>query len=113
MDIASIGTLILGGGGLVTGVLALLSAKTNKNKTKSETNLNIANEAHYRENIHQSREALLQKEIILLREEVAALRTLIEKHMSWDWEVVRQLRLAGIEFREPPTLNYAKESKEK
>lgn len=51
-------------------------------------------------------------EITALKEEVNALRSLIEAHVPWDWEVVRQLKLAGIEFRTPPTLNYISGKKE-
>lgn len=119
MDWSSLATLLLGGGGLVTGFLALYSARANRSKVHSETEMNFANAAHSRETMHQSREIFLREEmdkaheklhqeIMLLKEEVGSLRTLIESHVPWDWEVVRQLKLAGIDFRDPPTLNYIK-----
>ena len=119
LDWSTLGTIILGGGGLITGILALFSARSNKNKLDSETDINVANAAQSREKLHQSRELFLrnevdevrqafEREITELRNEVTWLRVLIENHVPWDWEVVRQLKLAGIEFRDPPTLNYLK-----
>jgi len=119
MSVTEIGTLILGGGGLITGLLALFSANVNKRKTNTEADVNDANAANSREQLLQSREIFwrkefetmqenFQSEIDELRTEVAWLRVLIENHVPWDWEVVRQLKLAGIEFREPPTLHYIK-----
>ena len=119
LDWSSLGTIILGGGGLITGILAMFSARANKSKLNSETNINIANVEHSREKLHQSRELFwrnevdqvrlaFEREIQELRNEVTWLRVLIENHVPWDWEVVRQLKLAGIEFRNPPTLNYIK-----
>lgn len=105
---STIGTVILGSGGLITGVLALLSSKSNKNKIDSETDINIANVEQVRENLSQSRERFLSEEITALKQEVGWLRLLIENHVPWDWEVVRQLKLAGIEMTNPPTLNYIK-----
>lgn len=120
-DFSSLLTYVLGGGGLITALIALFSARSNKDKTNSETYLNIANAQQSRENLHQSRETFLrdemdkvhsnlQKEINNLKKEVSSLRVLIESHVPWDWEVVRQLKLAGIDFRDPPTLNYIKEN---
>lgn len=122
-DATTLGTMILGTGGLITGALALFSARANRSKTTSEANLNIANAEQSRENLHQSREMFLrlemenlrnnlQKEVNELRDEVISLRLLIESHVPWDWEVVRQLKLAGIDFRDPPTLNYFKQKPE-
>lgn len=119
LDWSSVGTIILGGGGLVTGILALFSARASKGKINSETDINIANVEQSREKLHQSRELFwrnevdkvresFEREIKELRNEVTWLRVLIENHVPWDWEVVRQLKLAGIEFRNPPTLNYIK-----
>jgi hypothetical protein len=116
-------TLVLGVGGLITAIIALFSARSGKNKINSETSLNNANVEQSRENLHQSRELFLrtevekiretlQEEINLLRSEVTSLRILIESHVPWDWEVVRQLKLAGIDFRDPPTLNYLKQQPE-
>ena len=116
-DLSSIGTMVLGGGGLITGLLAMFSARANRSKTNSETNINIASAEQSRENLHQSRELFwraeleevrktFQSETIELRKEVTCLRMLIENHVPWDWEVVRQLKLAGFDFRDPPTLNY-------
>ncbi len=117
LDATSWGTIILGASGLITGLLAIHSARSSRNKVDSETNLNVASEQQSRENLHQSRELFLRKEIDELRyvfdheisdlrNELASLRALIEAHVPWDWEVVRQLKLAGIDFRDPPTLNY-------
>jgi hypothetical protein len=122
-DLSSLGTLILGGGGLITGLLALFSARASKNKINSETTLNFASFEQSRENLHQSREIFwrsevekmqnsFESEVVGLREDVASLRILIENHVLWDWEVVRQLKLAGIEFRDPPSLNYIKRKTE-
>lgn len=124
MNWSSIGTIILGGGGLVTGILALFSARANKGKIHSETEVNIANAEHTRESIHHSREMFLYDEmekvhkklrddIEFLREEVGVLRRLIESHVPWDWEVIRQLKLAGIDFRDPPSLNYIKDTRKR
>lgn len=117
LNATSWGTLILGFSGLVTGLLAFHSARSSKSKIESETSINVANAEQSREILHQSRETFLrtemdqmrelfEREIGLLREEVSILRALIENHVPWDWEVVRQLKLAGIDFRDPPTLNY-------
>ena len=117
LDWSSLGTIILGGGGLITGALALFSARANKSKVNSETNLNIASVEESREKLHQSRELFWRNEMQMMREsfereiqelrnEVTWLRVLIENHVPWDWEVVRLLKLAGIEYRDPPTLNY-------
>lgn len=122
-DMSSLGTIILGGGGLVTGLLALFSARANRSKTDSETKVNIAAFEQTREALYQSREAFWRKEVNelhdsfeeeveTLRAEVAWLRILIENHVPWDWEVVRQLKLSGIDFRLPPTLNYIKHKPE-
>lgn len=119
MSVITVATLFLGGGGLITGLLALFSANVNKRKTNTEADVNDANAANSREQLLQSRELFwrkefqtmqenFQSEIDELRTEVAWLRVLIENHVPWDWEVVRQLKLAGIEFREPPTLHYIK-----
>lgn len=108
MNWSSIGTFILGCGGLITGILALLSARANKDKINSETKINLTNAEQARETMHHSRENYLHEEIILMREEITALRRLIELHVPWDWEIMRQLKLAGIEYREPPTLHYIK-----
>lgn len=116
-DATSFGTLILGGSGLVTGVLALFSARANRGKVNSETEINSANAAQSRESLYQSRELFWRNEVSnvreqfsndinFLKEEVTFLRILIEKHVIWDWEVMRTLKLAGIDFRDPPTLNY-------
>lgn len=123
-DWSTLGTIILGGGGLVTGILALFSARANKGKINSETKLNIANVEHTREQLHQSRELFLRNEIENirqtfdheieeLRDQVSSLQSLIEIHVPWDWEVVRQFKLLGIDFREPPTLNYIKHKSNK
>ena len=124
LDWSSLGTIILGGGGLVTGILALFSARANKSKVNSETNLNIASVEASREKLHQSRELFwrtemkqmresFEREIQELRNEVTWLRVLIENHVPWDWEVVRLLKLAGIEYRDPPTLNYLQSKNDK
>lgn len=119
LDWSALGTIILGGGGLITGILALFSARSNKSKIDSETDINVANVEQSREKLHQSRELFwrneveqvreaFEREIADLRNEVTWLRVLIENHVPWDWEVVRQLKLAGIDYRDPPTLNYIK-----
>lgn len=121
LDWSTAGTLLLGGGGLITGALALFSARANKQKVNSETNINIATLEQSRETLHQSRELFwrteiekmretFEREIAAMRQELAALRMLIEAHVPWDWEVVRQLKLMGVDFRDPPTLNYIKKN---
>ena len=116
---STVGTLILGSGGLITGVLALLSSRSSKNKIDSETQVNIASAAQSHEMLVESRETFWRKEtefakeafeveLVSLKKEVAWMRILIENHVPWDWEVVRQLKLAGIEVSNPPTLNYVK-----
>ena len=117
---SSVGTMLLSGGGLITAILALFSARAAKNKTNSETDVNIAAVEMSRENLYQSREMFLhaeiervKKELNLMKEEISSLRSLIESHAPWDWEVMRQLKLAGIDFREPPTLNYIQDAARK
>lgn len=116
---STVGTLILGSGGLITGVLALLSSRSSKNKIDSETQVNIASAAQSHEMLVQSQETFWRKEtefvkeafeveLVSIKKEVAWMRILIENHVPWDWEVVRQLKLAGIEVSNPPTLNYVK-----
>lgn len=116
---STVGTLILGSGGLITGVLALLSSRSSKNKIDSETQVNIASAAQSHEMLVESQETFWRKEtefvkeafeveLVSLKKEVAWMRILIENHVPWDWEVVRQLKLAGIEVSNPPTLNYVK-----
>lgn len=106
LDVSTLSTIILGGGGLVTGAIALYSAKSNKSKVNSEALTNTANAETLREKLYQSRELFWRNEINELKAEVSWLRTLIEHHVLWDWEVVRTLKLAGIDFPDPPTLNY-------
>jgi hypothetical protein len=121
MSMATVGPLILGAGGLITGMVALFSVNVNKRKVHTEADVNDATAANSREQLLQSREIFwrkefddlhktFQSEIDELKTEVAWLRVLIENHVPWDWEVVRQLKLAGIEFREPPTLHYLKKN---
>jgi hypothetical protein len=121
MAVSEVGTLILGASGLITGLIALFSANVSKRKTNTEADVNDATAANSREQLFQSRELFwrkemqtmhetFQSEINELRTEVAWLRVLIENHVPWDWEVVRQLKLAGIDFREPPTLHYIKKN---
>lgn len=123
MNWSTVGTVILGSGGLVTGVLALFSSKSNRNKVDSETSVNAATAAQSRESLSQSREkfiqdelnsvrATLQHEISCLKQEVGWMRRLIELHVPWDWEAVRKLTLAGVDIANPPTLNYIRESTE-
>lgn len=106
---------------MITGLIALFSANVSKRKTNTEADVNDATAANSREQLFQSRELFwrkemqtmhdtFQSEINELRTEVAWLRVLIENHVPWDWEVVRQLKLAGIDFREPPTLHYIKKN---
>ncbi len=120
---SSLGTIILGTGGLITGCLALYSAKSNRNKINSEVDLNIISAESSHESLRQSRELFWREEmnqmrhsfeveISQLRAELAAFRMLIEGHVPWDWEVIRQLKLAGIDHREPPTLNYIQKESE-
>lgn len=122
-DATSFGTVILGASGLITGTLALFSARANRSKINSETNINIANAEQSRENLYQSRETFLrtemqtaktqlEKDIKNLQTEMSHVRSMIEKHVLWDWEVIRQLKLAGIDFRDPPTLNYIRDKPE-
>lgn len=122
MNWPAIGTVILGASGFVTGLLALFSAKASKSKTNSETDINIAAVAQSRENLNQSREKFWREELedaklsfdnelSSLRQELGWMRLLIENHVPWDWEVVRQLKLAGIDVSNPPTLNYIKNRK--
>jgi hypothetical protein len=118
---ATVGPLILGASGLITGMVALFSVNVNKRKVHTEADVNDATAANSREQLLQSREIFwrkefddlhktFQSEIDELKTEVAWLRVLIENHVPWDWEVVRQFKLAGIEFREPPTLHYLKKN---
>jgi hypothetical protein len=120
---STVGTLVLGGGGLITGILALFSARSNKNKVNSEVKINLNTAEQIREKLYQSREEFWRSEVetlqkrfncdlTKLRNESAYLRSLIDNHLLWDWEVVRALKLAGIELRDPPTLHYIKEKLE-
>ena len=122
-SLSSLGTIVLGGGGLITGLLALFSARANKNKTNSEVKVNMSTAEQIREKLYQSREEFWRGEVDhmqkcfscdlgKLRNESAALRALIDRHLIWDWEVVRALKLAGVEVRDPPTLHYIKEKLE-
>lgn len=118
-DVSTLSTLILGGGGLITGILALFSARSSKDKVNSETSVNMSNAEASREKLYQSRETFWRDEvgsvkdsfaieIENLKTEIAWLRALIELHVPWDWEVIRLLKLGGIDYRDPPTLNYIK-----
>lgn len=118
-DVSIVSTLLLGSSGLLTGVLALLSSRSNRGKVNSETDVNMTNAEQSREKLYQSREEFwrnemhcvkceLARELTELKNHIAAVHTLIETHVLWDWEVVRQLKLDGIDFRDPPTLNYIK-----
>lgn len=118
-DVSTLSTLILAGGGLITGILALFSARSSKDKINSETSLNMGNAEALREKLYQSRETFWRDEvgsvkdtfaleIENLKTEISWLRALIELHVPWDWEVIRLLKLAGIDMRNPPSLIYIK-----
>lgn len=123
LDVITLSTIVLGGGGLITGAIALFSARSNKEKMNSEASVNRNNAETLREKLYQSREIFWREEVDHLQKsfnfdlsklhnEAAVLRALIDRHLIWDWEVVRALKLAGIELRDPPTLHYIKEKLE-
>jgi hypothetical protein len=62
-------------------------------------------EEHWQKKL-DDQEHKLQGEIGDLRAEVNGLKSYINEHIPWDWEAVRQLRLAGIEIENPPSLIY-------
>lgn len=125
-DISTIGTWLLGSGGLITGGLSLYSIRSSRNKTDSETGVNSATKkkleteaATLSEESEIKREEFWNKkfdaqeekfeaEIQELREELAWMRILIENHVPWDWETQRLLIQNNIEHRKPPSLNYIK-----
>ncbi len=126
IDISDIGTMLLGGGGLVTGCLSLYSIRTNLKNIDSEAGVNQATRRRIEveavalnEATEQRREEFWNKkledtksefnrQIHNLNEEIGWMRLLIENHVPWDWEVQRLLIKAGIEHRKPPTLQYIK-----
>lgn len=126
IDISDIGTMFLGGGGLVTGCLSLYSIRTNLKKIDSEADVNQATRQKIEaeavalnDATEQRREEFWNKkledaksefnrQIHNLNEEIGWMRLLIENHVPWDWEVQRLLIKAGIEHRKPPTLQYIK-----
>jgi hypothetical protein len=128
MDPSEVGKWVLTLAALITAVISLYSVRSNRNKVDSEAGVNKATEkeietraAGMSEETYQKREAFWQKklddsekklesEIGELREEVAWLRRLIEGHVPWDWEVVRTLKINGIEQRDPPTLNWVRQN---
>jgi hypothetical protein len=133
VDLSTIGTFVLGGGGLLTGLLALYSARATKNKTQAEAGKTSADagvskatekeievravamsektfqdrEKFWSDRVEEVRESC-EKDVNELKEEVGWLRILIENHVPWDWEAIRKLKLADIEQRNPPTLNYVR-----
>jgi predicted Holliday junction resolvase-like endonuclease len=62
-------------------------------------------EEHWQSKLDKQ-ERKLRGEIGDLRAEVNGLKSYINEHIPWDWEAVRQLRLAGIEIDNPPSLIY-------
>jgi hypothetical protein len=124
MDLSALGGIILGTGGAVTGGLSIFAVRANKNKTVSETGMNEASGKEIEqkaialsEQTYQARETFwskqvetvrtdCEKEIAELREEIGWLRVLIENHVPWDWERIREAKLAGLDPPNPPTLNY-------
>jgi homoserine dehydrogenase len=72
----------------------------------------LKREEHWQKKL-DAQEYKFQGEIGELRAEVNGLKSYINEHIPWDWEAVRQLRLAGIEIENPPSLIYIrKEPKE-
>lgn len=126
MNLSEAGSLILGGGGLITACLAFYSARANRTKISSEAGVNAATEKEIEqraiglsEKTYQARERFWEErvdkvkiqceaEIDELREEIGWLRLLIEAHVPWDWEAIRLLKLNSLDMRDPPTLNYIK-----
>lgn len=62
-------------------------------------------ETHWQTKL-DDQELKLDQEIAELRAEVNGLKQYINEHIPWDWDAVRQLRLAGIEIDNPPSLIY-------
>lgn len=62
-------------------------------------------ETHWQAKL-DDQERKLDEEIAELRAEVNGLQRYINEHIPWDWDAVRQLRLAGIEIDNPPSLIY-------
>jgi hypothetical protein len=81
-------------------------ARQNWRKTGSEITLNKRQEAKLSQEIENKSEEKFQAEIDVLKKEVATLRRYINRHIPWDWQAVRELKLAGIEIEDPPDLNY-------
>lgn len=129
VDLSTLGTMLLGGGGLITGGLSLYSIRSNLKKIESEAGVNDATKrkteseaAALNEATEQKREEFWNKKLTdtklefnikieELHEEIGWMRVLIENHVPWDWETQHLLIQAGIEHRKPPTLHYIRKKK--
>jgi hypothetical protein len=122
VDLSTIGAFLLGGGGLVGSSIAIYMARANKTKIGAETKKLDTEAAKLDDDRFQTRELFWQREVQKVKDElnpkiedlereVASLKLLIEGHIPWDWEVLRKLRLNGIEQRDPPTLIWIEEQR--
>lgn len=93
-------------------LLSIKSRKTNTSKVESETNLNEAQQAEIVRRISESSEEKFQRRIAKLEREIESLKLYINRHIPWDWKAVRELRLAGIDIEDPPSLQYIQNGSE-
>lgn len=111
--------ILFGSGGFVTGIIAILMVRANREKVVADTKETEMRAIQLSDSIEADREVRWQRkidtvqekcdrEVEELREEIGWLKLLIENHVPWDWEMQRKAIEAGIEHEPPPTLNYIK-----
>lgn len=116
--------LLLGMGALASPLVTIVLLKQRWRKGEAEIRLDKITEAKIADEVASStdqrerdREAFWQEkldaqdtklceEIRDLRLEVNVLKRYINRHIPWDWEAVRLLKLADINVPNPPSLNY-------
>lgn len=129
-DLSTIGTFIIGSGGLLGSCIAIYMARANRKKTEAES-IKTSSEARkldteaakldderyrdretfWREEVEKV-EKKFERKIDELEQKVAGLQLLIEGHIPWDWEALRKLKMNDIDQRDPPTLIWVEERRE-
>jgi hypothetical protein len=117
-----IGALVLGSGGLLTGLIALLTLRSKTSNVDSQTGLNKAQEteviqraSQINEQRERDRDREWERKIELvkqecngkiseLEEEVNILEIFIDSSVPWIWGAVRELRINGISYADAPSL---------
>ncbi|AXH46872.1 membrane protein [Mycobacterium phage Aminay] len=131
MNTQLIVNLLLASGTLATALLGVMSYRQNRRKGDADiehsqaTTTEVVNRAAQinetremeREKFWRSTladtERRLEGELSNVRAELANLKNGINKHVSWDFKAIRELRLLGSDIEDPPSLLYVPDDDER